>query len=494
MSSLSPISPVFVPLSERGRRKKQSGLVTLTRRYVEIRNSGNVEVKREANEKPCVKEKKKKKKKKFRFDLVSGIRSNEEVVLKDDDFFDEPVSEPSYISETNNDQNNNDPRNKIDILNVTMMYGKDPLILQRYLIRVDKNPDERSLRNSVMFLCSEPEGHEGSLGLFCNLFERHVRECHDLKGCTPIHVAACKNSVECCKMLYNIGVDVFRRNKNGETALHVAAQNNAVDVLEFLASKKKSFETLVNSRDRNRRTALHHAILAGHSKCVWILCRSGAKPALRDVNGNDALSLSVVTDLAGIARILLEIGFWSNENEYFRSVTNALGQVLIYRSFRVRLAHLLLRYGADAFSSISKYVANPIAVCRFLSLNIKDHSKLECVVGLAQRLNAFESVVILLNSMPRCSRQLRMSLQNDWNRRYDLQFLYQPQIRPNNSLIWIIRHRVHVYLCSVILVTQAENVRCYSLLRLRVASYLWNVDWWKEWLSRMRRAGFRYFL
>ena len=522
-SALSAKSAEYVPLSERGKKKKGSSLVILTRpQFLEVRRKDDrettnviaskkkvplseMEVRRKEERKTTniitskKKEKKRrgKKKTKFRFELVSGMNPVVDDVRKEQDK--NPVHRKDQSAEKveiSRREESEPSKKRVDVYKITKMHSNRPSILQRYLIHVDGNMNERRLRKAIMFCARKVK--PSSLALFARLFERHVRECRDSKdGNTPIHAAAGNQDggLECCRILLNAGVPVFRKNNKGETALHIASQNNAKDILEFLLSKRKYSENLINVRDRTGRTALHHAVIRRHLKCVSMLCRAGAKPSLRDVNDEDALTLSVVSGSVRIARVLLEIGFWKNEEEYFHSLTNAMCRVLTSPSFRVSFARLLVRSGADSFASVSKCVKNEIAVERFLSLGIVYvNSKMERVVGLAQRFNAYKSVSMLLSHMPRCSTQLRSSLQNDWNRRLDLQFIYDFHLRSHMLLLWIPRHRVHIELCRAVLVTQAENVRCFSLLRLRVASFLWDKSFWKAWTRRMRRAGFIYYV
>ena len=73
-SALSPKSSVFVPMCERAKMKKESALVTLTPRFVEVRQKVEKEATEEKNTpKKKLRKKKRKKKKKFRFELVNCV-------------------------------------------------------------------------------------------------------------------------------------------------------------------------------------------------------------------------------------------------------------------------------------------------------------------------------------------------------------------------------------------------------------------------------------
>ena len=115
-----------------------------------------------------------------------------------------------------------------------------------------------------------------------------------------------------------------------------------------------------------------------------MLCRAGAKPSLRDVNDEDALTLSVVSGSVRIARVLLEIGFWKNGEEYFHSLTNAMCRVLTSPSFRARL--LVCSFDPELTRLLpSPSVPKEIAWNDFCLSVSCTWIRMERVVGLAQR-------------------------------------------------------------------------------------------------------------
>jgi ankyrin repeat protein len=67
--------------------------------------------------------------------------------------------------------------------------------------------------------------------------------------------------------LLNMGLDIELRNKSGQTALHMAAIDNAEAVARALIGRRAD----VNRRDTLGRTALHWACINGHVGMVKLL-------------------------------------------------------------------------------------------------------------------------------------------------------------------------------------------------------------------------------
>ncbi|ETE72359.1 Ankycorbin, partial [Ophiophagus hannah] len=167
---------------------------------------------------------------------------------------------------------------------------------------------------------------------------------HDSEGKTAFHLAASKGYSECLRLMITHGAEVTILDGTGHNALHLAAKNNHVDCVKrllqvspnvqqrtqiargktlyimqdgntpfFLAVQNGHPEVCkylldhgadVNSRDKNRRTALMLACEAGSLSIAEILIRKGADIHLADALGHNALHYSMLSENTGIQSLL----------------------------------------------------------------------------------------------------------------------------------------------------------------------------------------------
>lgn len=85
--------------------------------------------------------------------------------------------------------------------------------------------------------------------------------------------------------LLSSGVAVNARNKEGWTALILAAQRNLSDVAHTLITRGAD----MNARDKQGQTALMHAARKGHRQTVELLVTQGADVSAKDRVGRTAL-------------------------------------------------------------------------------------------------------------------------------------------------------------------------------------------------------------
>ena len=97
--------------------------------------------------------------------------------------------------------------------------------------------------------------------------------CQDSKGRTPLCYAIIANSVACTHELLSRGADPNVADKNKEYPIHHAAKFPSTDVLRVLVDSGKA-DMEVGNKDGN--TALHVAAYAGQVDCVMYLTSKGA--------------------------------------------------------------------------------------------------------------------------------------------------------------------------------------------------------------------------
>ena len=116
---------------------------------------------------------------------------------------------------------------------------------------------------------------------------------------TALHLAAERKDVHLATKLLDRGADLAITDKQGHTALHTAAaQNPRTDkgrseqaiVVETLA--KRSDDKVLNKKDKNGQTALHLAAERGQDRAVGALLKSGADTSIVNTKGETAKDLA----------------------------------------------------------------------------------------------------------------------------------------------------------------------------------------------------------
>uniref|UniRef100_A0AAR5QHX1 GA-binding protein subunit beta-1 n=2 Tax=Dendroctonus ponderosae TaxID=77166 RepID=A0AAR5QHX1_DENPD len=94
----------------------------------------------------------------------------------------------------------------------------------------------------------------------------------DWLGTSPLHLAAQNNNVEVCEALLKGGILKDARNKVDRTPLHLAAYEGHYGTTETLLKHGAD----INCKDMLNMTPLHWAVQNGHTAVVELLLRNGA--------------------------------------------------------------------------------------------------------------------------------------------------------------------------------------------------------------------------
>jgi serine/threonine-protein phosphatase 6 regulatory ankyrin repeat subunit A len=135
-------------------------------------------------------------------------------------------------------------------------------------------------------------------------------DAYDAEGRNVLHYAAVKGNVEMLRLLKAAGSWLHTPDKVGQTALHYAAgQSYRPAVKEVLSWRAVD----VNARGNRSMTALHIAAAEGFVHVVELLVEAGA-----DVNavaeeqdkraGGSVLRLAAINDRSGVVQVLLKAG------------------------------------------------------------------------------------------------------------------------------------------------------------------------------------------
>ena len=120
----------------------------------------------------------------------------------------------------------------------------------------------------------------------------------DTGGNTLLHSAAENWAVECIKVLLSNGADVNARNVDGKTPFMVAG--NIPKALGILLDAGAD----MNARDNQGRTALMDAASSGEMSKVKMLLQRGADVSLRSPEGKTALDIAIESKHGKIAALL----------------------------------------------------------------------------------------------------------------------------------------------------------------------------------------------
>uniref|UniRef100_A0A667ZHT7 Nuclear factor of kappa light polypeptide gene enhancer in B-cells 2 (p49/p100) n=1 Tax=Myripristis murdjan TaxID=586833 RepID=A0A667ZHT7_9TELE len=124
---------------------------------------------------------------------------------------------------------------------------------------------------------------------------------------TPLHLAVITRQVKVVELLLRAGADPSLLDKDGRTALHLAAQaGDDATLRPLLAHLGERHAHLVNMADYHGLHPLHLAVRRGGERCLRLLVEGGAKiNAPEQKSGSSALHLAVRENLFKVACFLI---------------------------------------------------------------------------------------------------------------------------------------------------------------------------------------------
>ncbi|XP_044764144.1 ankyrin repeat domain-containing protein 16-like [Coccinella septempunctata] len=104
----------------------------------------------------------------------------------------------------------------------------------------------------------------------------------DSSGNTPFHEAVLGGNIDLIDFLVDKGADILAKNKNGSSALHLAAGNGSENILLHLVKK---YKLDLNEVNLSGHTSLHCAARKRHTKIFELLVELGADSKILDRSG-----------------------------------------------------------------------------------------------------------------------------------------------------------------------------------------------------------------
>ncbi|EAX93779.1 ankyrin repeat protein, putative [Trichomonas vaginalis G3] len=182
-------------------------------------------------------------------------------------------------------------------------------------------------------------------GYYYNLesFLVYFDQTNDFKKCFVYSARFDVSSL--CIYFFSLGANINQCDQFGETALHLAAQNNNKELIEFLLSHGVN----INEPDNEGITALHKAAWSYNKETVELLLSHGANINDKDDYGEHVLHIAVWKANAELIELLLSHGANINEGDF--NGTTALHMAVDKNNKEI--TELLLSHGASINKKIN---------------------------------------------------------------------------------------------------------------------------------------------
>jgi len=188
----------------------------------------------------------------------------------------------------------------------------------------------------------------------------------DSNGMHALHIAAELGLNGALDYLLSHGASVTATNKNGWSALHLAAHGCEMRATplkpgKFVTAVRRLLELKapVDATDEDNKTALHRATATGNRATTTALLEGGADVNFEDICRWTPLHYAVQEGHLEVAKILLEA-----KSEVQRENPSCLTPLAVATmESQVKMAELLMQWGADP-QLRAKGLASPIMIAR----------------------------------------------------------------------------------------------------------------------------------
>jgi ankyrin repeat protein len=226
-----------------------------------------------------------------------------------------------YLVEQGADVSAKDDLSGSTLLHLTSSYGDDSIT--RYLLKHDvdilcKNAmDQTALSNAVS---------QGHVDVVLTLIDHGADVHHNNLGTTLLHIAAQKGYEVIISILIDSGISLLEVNGLGNSALHLAVENEHLDAVCILLTQK---DIPVSKPNLLGNTPLHIACAKGNLSIVKLLLKCGSDIcAVNQFCGYMPLHFAVLHRHVHIVKCLVEF-INDDTNDKFLNHVNNVGQTAL---------------------------------------------------------------------------------------------------------------------------------------------------------------------
>lgn len=174
------------------------------------------------------------------------------------------------------------------------------------------------------------------------ILEGAVADVENVKGVTPLILAAQNGTLELVKLLEQRGANESHVTLSGSTAALQAAHFGRLSVLRHLLNKNRQLLELANY---HHTTPLMRASQEGHLEVVKFLCEMGATVNRKNMQAMTALMLAAQRGNAKVCEYLIQEG--ADLNAMTQQASTSL--VLACKRQHLKTVEVLVRAGAELF-------------------------------------------------------------------------------------------------------------------------------------------------
>lgn len=148
-------------------------------------------------------------------------------------------------------------------------------------------------------------GHEACVEFLLKEGGADANSVDTIRGRTPLHYAAEVGAANTLQKLLDFGANRYAQDINGATALHLAAASGSQECIKALAPRTIQ-SSVLRATDKQKRTALHYAVLAKQRESVQTLLAMNISKDDQDSEGQTAFQIACEQGDANIGEDLLK--------------------------------------------------------------------------------------------------------------------------------------------------------------------------------------------